>query len=285
MKLFLTAVQFLTRIPVPASIGYSAEQLSASVRHFPAVGALVGAIGATVLVLAVGVLRLPLVVGVLLSLAATLLVTGAFHEDGFADACDGFGGTPAYPGQDVAAARTRILTIMKDSRIGAFGAIGLVVLLSLKVATVAAMPWPVAALALVLAHTLSRYVVLWVMRALPYVREDLESKSKPLATAVSTGSLGVATAWALLVTAACIGGLAWLPQLQAKIGPVDALAPLGILIALLVTTSIAVIALATRYLRKRLGGYTGDCLGATQQIYEVALYLAVLAWLPMRQCL
>src|SRR3979409_1644264 len=127
--LFLVAIQFLTRLPVPQLDGFQASWLPQSTRFFPLVGALVGLIG-------VGVWRLgsmcfPPAVAVGLMMSASLLLTGAFHEDGFADVCDGFGG-----------GRTRdaVLSIMKDSRVGAYGAIGIATLMILKWTTLSALP-------------------------------------------------------------------------------------------------------------------------------------------------
>ena len=138
LRLFFTALQFFTRIPVPAWVGWSPEQLNASARHFPSVGLLVGALCAAALL--AGLAWWPAPVAVLLSMALGVLLTGAFHEDGLADSCDGFGG---------ASQRERVLAIMKDSRVGSFATIGVVLVLGLKfqlLLTLAA-TWPAGALA------------------------------------------------------------------------------------------------------------------------------------------
>ena len=121
LEYFFAALRFFTRLPVPGWVGHSAEQLNHAARYFPLVGIVVGAIGAAVTELAV--LALPIGIAVMLGMAATVLVTGGFHEDGFADACDGFGG-----GWE----KAQVLAIMKDSRVGSYAVIGLVLLLSTK---------------------------------------------------------------------------------------------------------------------------------------------------------
>ena len=129
LRLFFTALQFFTRLPIPGWVGFDPAWLNQASRYFPAVGAVVAAITAGVYALAACVFPSP--VAVLLSTAAGIYATGAFHEDGFADMCDGFGGgmTPQ-----------RVLEIMKDSRIGAYGAIGTICMLGLKCVTLASLP-------------------------------------------------------------------------------------------------------------------------------------------------
>ena len=123
LRLFFIALQFLTRVPSPRWVGFEPAWLNQSARHFPAVGLCVGAASALVLVLGHALFGPAVAVG--LAMAASVLITGAFHEDGFADTCDALGG---------AVGRERALEIMKDSRIGAYGAIGLVLMLGLKAA-------------------------------------------------------------------------------------------------------------------------------------------------------
>jgi adenosylcobinamide-GDP ribazoletransferase len=251
---FLLALQFFTRIPVTGRlaqwVGYSPAMLRASAAHFPAVGWVVGAIGALSLAAALA-LWTPLVAAVLCTVV-TVLVTGAFHEDGLADVADGLGG---------ASTRERALEIMKDSRIGAFGAIAVVLALGLKFALLAALAGQgafVACAALLAAHVLSRLAPLAVMRASPYVGGE-GSKSKPMADAVSGSAVLVAVLWSLPAAALLVvaGGIA---------NGVAALVA-GALVALFMV----------RLLRRRLGGFTGDGLGATQQLSELAIYLALAA--------
>ena len=241
--LLLIALQFLTRVPVPRAVGYEAAWLNQSARHFPAIGLLVGLVGAGVLWCALRLWPMPVAVG--LSMAATLWLTGAFHEDGLADTLDGLGG---------AADRERALQIMKDSRIGAYGAIGLVVVLGLKAATLVSMaPW-LAMPALLLMHAASRGCATIVMKALRYAGDAEHAKAKPLVQQVSAVTAAIALGW-VVVIAVAIGVLGWLP--------------LRSLVAALAAAALATVAMAA-WLQRRLGGYTGDGLGATQQFAELA---------------
>jgi len=243
---FFAALRFFTRLPAPAWVGHSAEQLNHAARYFPAIGIVVGAIGALVTLAAVQLL--PVSIAVLLGMVATLLATGAFHEDGLADSVDGFGG--GWTREDV-------LRIMKDSRIGSYGAIGIGIALVTKFETLAAIgvsPWLTLAAAIVAGHSVSRFASTTLIYALDYARDDDSSKSKPLATRMGKGELALA---ALFGLAPCL----LLPDGQASIA----------LVAVVFVTLAA-----GRYFVKRLGGYTGDCLGATQQLTEIAFYLGLL---------
>jgi adenosylcobinamide-GDP ribazoletransferase len=243
IRLLLTALQFFTRIPVPAWVGYSDAQLNAAARHFPLVGALVGAICAAVY--GVASLIFPVSVGVLLGLAAGVWLTGAFHEDGLADTCDGLGG-----GQT----RDRALEIMKDSRIGSYAAVGLVLVLLGKFAALSALPPALIAAAFLAGHAFSRLMALSVMLTQDYVRDAASARSKPMAQGIGARAF----TWA----AACAGA----PLLL-----LGAPGAAGAGAALLVRVWFG------RLLARRLGGYTGDTLGATQQGSELAFYLGVLA--------
>ena len=236
------AVMFFTRVPVPAGWGGKPEDLQRAAAYFPLVGWLVGGVAGLTWWLAVQVW--PPLVASGLSLATTLLLTGAFHEDGFADVCDGFGG--GYT-------KERVLEIMRDSRVGAFGAIGVVMMLGLKWHSVAVLPPTLVPALLVAAHVLSRTVSVSLMTGLDYVRADA-AKAKPLAT-----QLGGARLLVVLVT-----GAAALVLLPMRLG--------WVLIPLLVTQVLLSI-----WFKRRIGGYTGDCLGAAQQVAEVIFYLTVLA--------
>lgn len=249
LRLFLTAVQFFTRIPVPASVGHSAEQLDGSTRYFPLVGIVVGTAASAVLALAA--LRLPISVAVLLSMLTSVMITGAFHEDGLADSADGlFGG---WTVQDR-------LRIMKDSSSGVFGVLALILVLGLKYESLCALGWPAAIGALLFAHALSRCCAVWVMQLLPYVREDETSRAKPIARSVSTASLIVANLTALLPAAL----LAW--WWRNPLAVIAGAAGAGLALWFMLGQ-----------LRGKLGGYTGDGLGATQQLSEGAIYIGLLA--------
>ena len=251
LRLFFIALQFLTRVPVPAWVGFQPAWLHQSARHFPAVGLCVGAVAAAVLWGAAHFWSA--LIAVLLSMATTVWATGAFHEDGLADTCDGLGG---------AVSRDKALAIMKDSRLGTYGAVGLVLVLALKAATLhnLAVRDLAGTLALLpLAHAWSRTATVVLLRVLPYGGDAEHAKAKPLAQQVDGPGLGVALMWAALA-----GGAAalWV-------------APEALLWALL--AAAAVTAFMARWLNQRLGGYTGDALGATQQFSELAIYLAALA--------
>jgi adenosylcobinamide-GDP ribazoletransferase len=264
---------FFTRIPLPSLANHEDADLQRSSAYFPLVGCLVGAVAAAVWW--AGLKVWPPAVASGASLAATLLLTGAFHEDGFADMCDGFGGGHT---------RERVMEIMRDSRIGAFGAIGLVVMLGLKWHAVAALagaadaaglagtwrggapacgaalPFPALPAALLVpaiilaAHAVSRGAAITLLATMPYAQAA--GKSKPLATRLRGARLAVAMLFAL--------------------------APLALLPARL-WWALAAVALArawmARRFRRRIGGYTGDCLGAAQQVCELVFYLAALALL------
>jgi adenosylcobinamide-GDP ribazoletransferase len=257
LRLFFVALQFLTRLPVPGWVGFDPRWLQACLRHFPLVGAVVGAWAAAVLWAAASVW--PPAVAAVLSLVATVWLTGAFHEDGLADTCDALGGHVG---------RERALQIMKDSRIGSYGAVALVLALGLKVAVVTALlagpgapAW--AAAALVWSHAASRAAPVWLVWRLAYAGDAEHAKAKPLATQIGGGGLAVALAW--------VGGFSVAALL---------LQPwLGAAVNLAVPLALAACGVATRlcerWLRRRLGGFTGDTLGATQQIVELA---ALLAW-------
>lgn len=247
-----TALQFLTRVPVPARTGFDPAWLQEAVRHFPLVGALVGAAGGAVLWTA-SIFWSPWVAA-LLALATTIALTGAFHEDGLADTFDALGGVVP---------RERALAIMKDSRIGTYGAVALGLGLALRVAlmaTLVTMAPVTAAAAVLLSHVLGRLAPALVMARLPYGGDADHAKAKPLAMRISAAGVAVALAWAAAVS---LG-----------LGLADALDPRSHLLHAWVATAV-VAALMTRWLRRRLGGFTGDGLGATEQLTEIAVLLVI----------
>ena len=239
----LAAVQYFTRLPLPAWVGHNKDPLDDAAGYLPVVGLLVGVLGAGVLAIAYRLWTVP--VAVVLSMMTTISLTGAFHEDGLADAVDGLGGSPD---------RARALEIMKDSRIGVFGALAVILVLLLKFATLSALPLRTAAWALIAAHIVSRLGAVIIMATLPYVRKTDDSRSKPLVRRLSIFSLltGCVTAAVVLIPL----------QLRGIAGAIGAF----------------FVCLSWRwYLRRRLGGYTGDCLGAAQQLSEVMFYIVCAA--------
>lgn len=253
IRRFLVAAGYFTRLPVPAWVGWSSSELNRAARYFPLVGALVGLVSAGAMGLTT--LVLPAALAVCIGMAASILLTGAFHEDGLADSADGFGG-----GYEPA----QVLRIMKDSRIGSFGSIALILVLLTKFLALSALldqSLATAAAVLVMAHAASRAAALGVMALLPYVRDGETSRAKPVAEGIGTRE------W---LTGAALGLLPMALAVAAALVPwSSALVALGL--------ALITIMLCARYFRRRLGGYTGDCLGATQQLCELVIYLAFCA--------
>lgn len=243
LRLLLMAVQYFTRVPMPAWVGHSADQLGSTPRYFPAVGALIGAVGALVLWLTSLVLPGPL--PVILSTALTIFMTGAFHEDGLADTFDGLGG---------GATRERALEIMKDSRLGTFGTAALVLTLLIKIAALSALPVTFAIIVLIAGHAFSRACAVTLIFAGTLVSNPELSRSRAVAQPMRRGELAFAIAIG-------IAPLYWCG--------VHAIAGF--------VCSLVVLYVLARWFMRRLGGFTGDTLGATQQLTEITFYLAVLA--------
>jgi adenosylcobinamide-GDP ribazoletransferase len=272
LRHYLLALQFFTRIPVngrlAAWVGYSSAMLRASAGHFPGVGWLVGALVAGVTGLLMAHLPdagfSPLVAAVWGTMFG-VLITGAFHEDGLADVADGLGGT-----QD----RERALVIMKDSRVGAFGAIAVGLVLLAKVSLLAllgSVGSPLLCSALFLAHVVSRTWPLLLIRLMPHVGDEAGSKSKPLADQISGRSLLAALTWCALALAL----MAYAQQTTHFIvDDEDSMALLRALCSALMASGLA-FGLMWRWFWTRLQGFTGDCLGTTQQLCELAFYLGL----------
>ena len=241
LEYFFGALRFFTRLPAPAWVGHSSEALANSTRYFPAVGLVVGGIAA--LVFFVTSYVWPLTLAVLASMAATLYITGVFHEDGWSDTIDGFGG-----GWE----KERVLAIMKDSRIGSYGAAALIIMLLAKFCALIELKPSLIPAAMIAGHALSRLCATAVMTSLDYVRD--EGKAKPMSAKISRSSLAFAVSTAVLP-------LLFLPPSRVLLG--------------LVLAGLATLWLA-RLFTRRIGGYTGDCLGAVQQFSEVAFYCGLL---------
>jgi adenosylcobinamide-GDP ribazoletransferase len=258
LYIFFAALMFLTRLPIPKWVVYKDEYLQKTTRYFTTVGLLIGTIVAGVYY--VGSLVLPNTVAILISIAASILLTGAFHEDGFADVCDAFGG--GYT-------KEKILEIMKDSRLGTYGTVGLIMLMLLKYfllleLSTTGIPgnWVLISvnyrfhfpLIIIAAHSLSRLMPLVVTQSFDYVFQNDLSKSKPLASQkMNLGELF----FAFLIT---LVPFLFLPiQLYASI----------------IFMLIASIFLG-RYFNKHIQGYTGDCLGTVQQVAEQVFLICVI---------
>jgi adenosylcobinamide-GDP ribazoletransferase len=251
LHIFLTAVMFYTRIPCPQWVDHDPAFISLSTRYFPLIGWIVGGVYAGVIVLC-SFLFSPLIC-ILLGLVSSILLTGAFHEDGFADVCDGFGGGWT---------KEKILLIMKDSRVGTYGVVGVILIFALKISStvellniVGSVPF---VLLIVSAHSISRMMAVTIIYSQPYAREDQDSKAKPVATGISFSNLLIAILFGLLPFICFITQTNWF------------------FILALVPTVLVTLYLA-RYFKKWIGGYTGDCLGATQQVTELIFLLSILA--------
>ncbi|GAK52367.1 cobalamin synthase [Candidatus Moduliflexus flocculans] len=248
---FLAAVLFFTRLPgIVLDDEYAKDAFSQASRYFPLIGWMVGTMGAGAFWAASLILPFPL--AILLSICATILVTGALHEDGFADVCDGFGA-----GWN----KEQILAIMKDSYIGVYGVIGLILMLGFKLLCLVSLRPLLLPIVMISGHALSRFASISLMFSYEYARNnDESSKAKAVVRKLSVNEL--------LFAAIC------------GLFPFFLLALLtrewrlfGIGIAVVWLTR----ALCGQYFFHKIGGYTGDCLGAVQQITEVVFYAMVVA--------
>lgn len=239
-RYFLTAIMFFTRIPIHFK-NFDEEDLNKATRFFPLVGILVGAVGALAFWLCD--ILLPIEIAVLMSMLTTILLTGAFHEDGLADAVDGLGGGWT---------KEQVLTIMVDSRIGSYGAAGLVLALLIKYQALSYQAAAFIPASMVAGHALSRLCAVLLMYTQSYVKA--EGKAKPLATELRFSELITATFFGLLP-------LAFLEMRY---------------LAALIPVAIVWLWFSAK-IKKRIGGYTGDCLGAMQQLTEIAFYVGLLA--------
>jgi adenosylcobinamide-GDP ribazoletransferase len=233
------AISFYTRLPISLHNADYTQLPQASI-YLPVVGWLVGACSALAFYIAVHLWSQ--VTAVIIALSIGILLTGALHEDGFADVCDGFGGGWG---------KTRILAIMKDSYIGVYGVLGLLLLLSLKISVLSHIPATAVPWVLLAGHSISRFQPLLLMYRYDYAREG-NSKA---ASAVYTPSVKE-----LLFAAV----LASLPMLFLPV-----LCLLAIVLVLLVNNWLGC------YFYRYIGGYTGDCLGASQACAELIFYLTV----------
>jgi len=249
LNLFYLALSFFTRLPVPKTMHYSESLLNKANRYFSLVGLVTG------LLLALSYLTfstfLPANISILLMMGVSLLLTGAFHEDGLADMADGIGGAFTIE---------KRLTIMKDSRIGTYGAVTLIITLLLKFTLLVELANHDSnhlLLAIVLAEMLSRAIAGSLISAMPYVSDIEQSKSKPLAQAQSFSEL----------TTLLLIGVAPLIFYSSE----DIFSLLGVLLIFRW--------LFKQWLMSKIGGFTGDCLGAGQQISELIIYLTLVSYL------
>jgi adenosylcobinamide-GDP ribazoletransferase len=233
----LVAFQFLTRLPI-SRISYQPDSLSRSAKFFPVVGLAIGVCASLLQSILAPHLNRALVA--LLVLTFFVLITGGLHEDGLADAADAFGG-----GWD----RQQILTIMRDSRIGSFGALALVLSVLARLLLLSDLPVNRFMAFVVSAHVLCRWTTLPLSYFLPSARES-DGQGARIAQKISTASLFVGTLLTLAIVLYLARRESWIP----------------ILVTLAITVSSGI------YYFRRIGGVTGDCFGATNQLTEIAVY-------------
>src|SRR5437867_139068 len=249
MKLFVVAIAFLTRIPASAHGEFSAADVGKAARWFPLVGALIGVV---CLLTSLGLSSvLPALVIAVVIVAVEALLTGALHLDGLADMADGFGGGRS---------REEILLIMRDHAIGSYGAVALILLVLIKLTTLAGLierrrlaPY------LIIAPMLARWSTVLLNCLLPYARRSESEGRKP--AGVVTDFIGfreamVATVTSLVIT---LGLLGWQ----------------GLIYCFAVIVASAV---SARICHSHIGGVTGDTLGANTEICEAVVLLVALGW-------
>ena len=242
IKIFFTALSFYTRIPCYHLGDYSPECMNKSAKYCSLIGWIVGGIAFGVYYAAK--FLFPYSICILISMISTILLTGAFHEDGFADFLDGFGG---------GSTKEQILTIMKDSRVGTYGVIGLISILAIKYLCLLSMKPSTLLLILIAGHSLSRFISTTYMYTHKYVSLN-DSKSSGICQKGSTNDFVLSAVFAII------------PFIF-----------LNRIYFLVLIPILLIRELYGFYLSKKIGGYTGDCLGSIQQITEVAFYLLILA--------
>ncbi|MEM6736517.1 MAG: adenosylcobinamide-GDP ribazoletransferase [Bacteroidota bacterium] len=247
-RVFFAALMFYTRIPCPSWVDHSEEYVNKSVRYFPLIGWIVG--GVAFLFLYLGSLIDPFI-GALSFLAASILLTGAFHEDGFADVCDGFGGGWT---------KEQVLNIMKDSRVGTYAVIGLLILLLAKLKLVVLMferGMGVEKLLFItlIGHSLSRWAAATIIFTHEYARDDEKSKTRLVAKSFTPANVLISSILGFIPVFIFV----WYSEEPLFF----VLIPMVYLLKMLLAN----------WFKRKIGGYTGDCLGAVQQVGEVFIYL------------
>jgi len=251
LHIFFTCLMFYTRIPCPKNITHHPDYLNKATRYFPFIGWIVGSISFLAYFLFAQFLSTE--IAVILAIIASILTTGAFHEDGFADVCDGFGGGWT---------KEKILIIMKDSAIGAYGALGLVLLFLLKFKLLSESVSLftnnilLVFLLFISAHSLSRLAAISIIFTHQYSRDDASSKSKPIAKQYT---------WKEVFGSFFFGLI-----------PLIVFSYFNLKFLLTIIPVFITRYFLARYFQKWIDGYTGDCLGATQQVCEVIFYLSIL---------
>ena len=240
LRQFLIALQFLTRLPIPKSIIANEDEIGKATAFFPLVGVIVG--GCCALVFAGLNVYLPASTSVIGVLVVSVLLTGAFHEDGLADSFDGFGG--GWTKEDV-------LRIMRDSRIGTYGGLSLILLVLAKYNLLSHLAGPHLWRWLIFAHAASRWTVLPLCMWLPYARPQGQG-----------GLVARRIGWPVIIGTATVFAVGFLLPVRESITAAS--------------VTIVIVLVNGLYYRRRLDGITGDALGATNQLTEVVIYLTAL---------
>ena len=233
----IVALRFMTRLPFPA-VSHASGSLSRAAGFFPVVGLLVaaGAVGLNKILS--GHVDRELVA--LVILVYLVVITGGLHEDGLADAADGFGG-----GWN----KEQILAIMRDSRIGSYGAIALTLSLLARYILLSKLPNHNFSAYLIASHVLCRWTTLPLSFLLRPAREE-NGQGAQVAQRISAASLAFGTVFTLAVCYWALHKTSWIP----------------------VAAAAGVTLLSGLYYRSQISGVTGDCYGATNQLTEIAVY-------------
>lgn len=242
--IFLTAVLFYTRIPCPKWVDHDPEYTRESARYFSLIGWIVGSIGALVFWSTHFIFTTE--IAIVLSMFSTVWATGGFHEDGLADVCDGFGGGWT---------KEKILLIMKDSRLGTFGVLGLIIIFLLKFLSLSAITTSQIPFAIIAAHVFSRTVAARMLARGNYVQNNNNAKAGSAASKLSPISL---------IMNLLIGFSVFL--LFDNVWTILVIFPMFFMEIYLY-----------RFYKKWIGGYNGDCAGTVQQITEIIFYLGIIA--------
>lgn len=252
-KDFFASLMFYTRIPCPKKIDCSNIALNQALRYFPLVGMIVGTI--SFLIYLGTSLLFGNAIAVVASLTAGVIITGAFHEDGFADTFDGFGGGWTTE---------KILEIMKDSTIGTYGTVALILLFAFKILSLYALlpqlekeGWWMVFLFFILYHSLARLTSGNIVFISQYAREDLTSKVKPVEKHATRTE--IIFSYVLGLT------------------PLTIFAIINPIVCIVLLPLFLLIVEGNRYFKKWINGYTGDCLGCIEQLAEVLIMLTFVA--------
>lgn len=253
MLILLATLIFFTRLPFWRLIDVPAEDFKRVVPRWPLVGWLTGGMMALTLWLSSN--AFPLTVAWILALLVRLVLTGCLHEDGLADFIDGFGGGTS---------REKTLAIMKDSHIGTYGVIGLIVYVALMLMMPSTISRDTLCILLVCCDCWAKCCAAQLINFLPYARSEEEAKNKTVYARMTLPELLLCFFGGLAPSFVCVFALGWLPRQ----------------FLLLMIVPVLFMLLLRLVMKRKIQGYTGDCCGATFLLCELSLYLAVLAAFP-----